>query len=183
MPSSFSSIFAADGAKLTSFAPYIFVAIAVTLSLRPISSGYVIMNSFCSFSIALSTFSANSIPPFPPSAHTLASANSHPIASTCSLMKACSASVSVINELSVTTTLRPNFCIFSICLSRLTIPFLSASRFSSARLSFLTPPLYLRAFTVATITTASGLKPVFLHLMSRNFSAPRSAPNPASVTT
>ena len=30
---------------------------------------------------------------------------------------------------------------------------------------------------------ASGLSPVLRHLMSKNFSAPRSAPNPASVTT
>jgi len=36
---------------------------------------------------------------------------------------------------------------------------------------------------VATITQASGRRPDFRHLMSMNFSAPRSAPNPASVTT
>ena len=36
---------------------------------------------------------------------------------------------------------------------------------------------------VATSTTTEGLRPAFLHLISRNFSAPRSAPNPASVTT
>ena len=45
-----------------------------------------------------------------------------------------------------------------------------------------TPPLYFNALTVATITTASGLSPAFLHLISKNFSAPRSAPKPASVT-
>ena len=38
-------------------------------------------------------------------------------------------------------------------------------------------------FFVATTTTALGASPVMRHLMSRNFSAPRSAPNPASVTT
>ena len=42
--------------------------------------------------------------------------------------------------------------------------------------------MYFNALTVATITTASGLSPAFLHLISKNFSAPRSAPKPASVT-
>ena len=36
--------------------------------------------------------------------------------------------------------------------------------------------------TVATTTTASGVRPAMRHLISRNFSAPRSAPKPASVT-
>ena len=36
---------------------------------------------------------------------------------------------------------------------------------------------------VATITTQFGFKLDFLHLMSKNFSAPKSAPKPASVTT
>ena len=40
----------------------------------------------------------------------------------------------------------------------------------------------LSARTVATITTASGHRSAMRHLMSRNFSAPRSAPKPASVT-
>ena len=38
------------------------------------------------------------------------------------------------------------------------------------------------ARTVPTTTTASGVRPAIRHLMSRNFSAPRSAPKPASVT-
>ncbi len=37
--------------------------------------------------------------------------------------------------------------------------------------------------TVATITAAEGDRPALRHLMSKNFSAPRSAPKPASVTT
>ena len=45
------------------------------------------------------------------------------------------------------------------------------------------PPCIFKALVVATKTTASGFKPDFLHLISKNFSAPRSAPNPASVTT
>ncbi len=39
------------------------------------------------------------------------------------------------------------------------------------------------AVIVATITVAAGLRPALRHLMSKNFSAPRSAPKPASVTT
>ena len=35
---------------------------------------------------------------------------------------------------------------------------------------------------MATITTALGLMPALRHLMFMNFSAPRSAPKPASVT-
>ena len=38
------------------------------------------------------------------------------------------------------------------------------------------------AFIVATQTTASGFKFAILHFISKNFSAPKSAPNPASVT-
>ena len=69
-----------------------------------------------------------------------------------------------------------------MCFSRFTIPFARASRFSSARSAFATPPLYFNARTVATKTTASGFRPAIRHLISKNFSAPRSAPNPASVT-
>ena len=42
--------------------------------------------------------------------------------------------------------------------------------------------MYFNALTVATITVAAGLSPAFLHFISKNFSAPRSAPKPASVT-
>ena len=47
----------------------------------------------------------------------------------------------------------------------------------------ITPPPRGSARTVATTTQAEGARPAWRHLMSRNFSAPRSAPNPASVTT
>ncbi len=70
-----------------------------------------------------------------------------------------------------------------MCFSIFTIPFLSASKFSPERSAFCTPPLYFSARTVATKTTQSGLSPALRHLISKNFSAPRSAPNPASVTT
>ena len=46
-----------------------------------------------------------------------------------------------------------------------------------------TPPWYFSAFTVATTTAALGRSPESRHLRSKNFSAPRSAPKPASVTT
>ncbi len=48
---------------------------------------------------------------------------------------------------------------------------------------FFTPPFIFSARTVATMTAASGFSPALRHLMSKNFSAPRSAPKPASVTT
>ncbi len=83
-----------------------------------------------------------------------------------------------------TTQGRPyTWVMFSTCLSRLGRPRSRASRFSAPSSALGTPPLYFRAFTVATITTALGSSPAARHLMSRNFSAPRSAPKPASVTT
>ena len=45
------------------------------------------------------------------------------------------------------------------------------------------PPCILSERTVATSTAASGFSPPTRHLMSKNFSAPRSDPKPASVTT
>ena len=81
-----------------------------------------------------------------------------------------------------TTAGTPNLLTFSICFSKFANPLAKASRFSLPSSSFLTPPLYLRALTVATITAASGLSPANLALISKNFSAPKSAPNPASAT-
>ena len=77
----------------------------------------------------------------------------------------------------------PNFLIFKICLSKLTKPFFKELVSSFLRFSFSTPPCIFNALIVATITTQLGFNPAFLHLISKNFSAPRSAPNPASVTT
>ena len=70
-----------------------------------------------------------------------------------------------------------------MCLSKFTIPFFKAFMFSSLRLSFSIPPCIFKALTVATITIQLGHILDFLHLMFRNFSAPKSAPKPASVTT
>ena len=61
------------------------------------------------------------------------------------------------------------------------MPFLRASMFSFETSDFGTPPLYFNARHVATITIADGAMLAYLHLMSRNFSAPRSEPKPASV--
>ena len=63
------------------------------------------------------------------------------------------------------------------------MPLSSAARFSEL-ISFKSqPPWNLSARIVATSTTAEGLMPDLRHLMSMNFSAPKSAPKPASVTT
>ena len=94
---------------------------------------------------------------------------------------AISASVSVPKRLMATTTGTPNFCMFSICFSRLAMPCRRASTFSADRSVLGTPPLYFSARMVATSTTAEGARPANRHLMSINFSAPRSEPKPASV--
>ena len=77
----------------------------------------------------------------------------------------------------------PNFLILFICLSKFDNPSFKASIFSVFKFSFSTPPCIFKARTVATITTQLGFIFAFLHLISKNFSAPRSAPKPASVTT
>ena len=127
------------------------------------------------------TLFASSTPPSPPCSHTLESANSQPLSSQKFLTNEISASVSVTNWFRVTTHGTSYFAIFSICFSKLTIPRFKASRSSVPRFSLATPPLYFNARTVATKTTVSGRNPPMRHLISKNFSAPRSAPNPASV--
>ena len=77
----------------------------------------------------------------------------------------------------------PNFLMLSICRRRFSQPLATAATFSALRSSLATPPCIFSARTVATITAAAGLSPALRHLMSKNFSAPRSAPKPASVTT
>ena len=92
-----------------------------------------------------------------------------------------SASVSVGKALIATTHGRSNFAIFSICFSKFPKPAFKASKFSFPKSFLATPPCIFKARTVATITTASGFKFAWRHLISKNFSAPKSAPNPASV--
>ena len=76
----------------------------------------------------------------------------------------------------------PKPWMFSIWRLRLAQPSRTAARFSAPSASRATPPCILSARTVATSTTASGSNPALRHLMSMNFSPPRSEPNPASVT-
>mmetsp|Transcript_13111 Transcript_13111/g.52286 ORF Transcript_13111/g.52286 Transcript_13111/m.52286 type:complete len:272 (+) Transcript_13111:631-1446(+) len=85
----------------------------------------------------------------------------------------------------------PNLRRFAMCRARLQQPAFSSSRFSSTY-SFGSgapavtggpPPCIFSARTVATRTATLGWRPEARHLMSTNFSAPMSAPNPASVTT
>ena len=134
------------------------------------------------FSTSLRTSVASFSPPSPPFAHTSERATFTPSSLHFFSTSASSAAVSVGKALIATTAGRPNtFVTFSTCLRRFGRPFSRASRFSLLRSAFATPPLYLSALTVATITTAFGLSPARRHLMSRNFSAPRSAPKPASV--
>ena len=62
-------------------------------------------------------------------------------------------------------------------------PLANASKFSSFRSFSSMSPCSFNALTVATTTAAFGLRPALRHLMFKNFSAPKSAPNPASVIT
>ena len=63
------------------------------------------------------------------------------------------------------------------------MPRFTASTFSGPSALRAMPPCIFSARTVATTTAQDGFNPADRHLISRNFSAPRSAPNPASVTT
>ena len=95
-----------------------------------------------------------------------------------------SASVSNGNLLIATTQGIPNrFCIFSTCFNKFGSPFSNATKSSFPNSVLASPPCIFNALTVATTTTALGFKPANLHFISKNFSAPKSAPKPASVTT
>ena len=134
-------------------------------------------------SITLTTARATSAAPLPPSAQWSAITASTPSLAQADFTSAISASVSALKRLIETTGSRPNLRTFSTWRLRFDMPASSAFRFSVLRSSFFTPPCILSARMVATSTTASGLRPALRHLMSRNFSPPRSAPKPASVTT
>ena len=133
--------------------------------------------------MAATTLRAKSSPPAPPFAHTSASETAAPACWHAASMAASSASLSDVKRLIATTTgsLKTCFMLW-MCLSRLGKPRCTASTFSLFKSAFSTPPLYLRARTVATMTAQSGFKFASRALMSQNFSAPRSAPKPASVT-
>src|SRR5579862_888888 len=100
-----------------------------------------------------------------------------------SAMTSVSALVSAVKWLIATVTGTPNLRTFSMWRSRFAVPAFTASTFSRPSSFLSTPPCILSARTVATITAAEGVSPDWRHLMSKNFSAPRSAPKPASVTT
>ena len=129
------------------------------------------------------TILANSNPPSPPLAQTSLKATLTPNLSQKFFIYSISSSESVKNLFIATTTGILYFCIFSICFSKLTIPLASASTFGVFKSSFLTPPWCFKALIVATTTTQFGVNPPYLHLISKNFSAPKSAPKPPSVTT
>ena len=89
-----------------------------------------------------------------------------------------------------TTGETPCMRTFSICFTRLAPPAWTSSGFSASSASGSGRPATIRwrpectlsARTVATSTAASGAQPRARHLMLKNFSAPMSAPKPASVT-
>ena len=68
-----------------------------------------------------------------------------------------------------------------MCFCKFLYPSATAATFSWSKSVFKTPPFIFNARAVATITMVSGVLPKTGVLISRNFSAPRSAPKPASV--
>ena len=91
--------------------------------------------------------------------------------------------LSVANLLKQTRTVWPNPCRFLIWRSRFAKPFRTPSGAGSFILSREIPPCIFKPCKVATRIVRAGFRPLFLHLMLKNFSAPRSAPKPASVMT
>ena len=146
-------------------------------------SSYKTLKFDFSFSNILFTILANSNPPSPPLAQTSLNVTSTFKFLQKSFIKLISSSESVTNLFIATTTGILNFCMFSICFSKFTIPFANALTFGTFNSSFLIPPWCFKALIVATITTQSGFKFPYLHFISKNFSAPKSAPNPPSVIT
>ena len=129
------------------------------------------------------TFSAISIAPSPPFAQPSTRLNSTSWFFNSSLINSISSSKSELYLFNATITFNPNSSfILWICFNKLLNPFDRAISSLFNMFSFNAPPWYFKAFIVATITTTSGTNPVFLHLISKNFSAPKSEPNPASVT-
>ena len=156
------------------------------------SSSYSSLKSGAPTSAAAQTAIARSSAPSPPFAQWFATTASRaPAASETRRTASTSAGVSVGKELIATTTGTLNRSTFSICLARFAPPAVTASTFSASRAGssgfpatiLPTPPCIFSARIVATTTAASGRRPDARHLMSKNFSAPMSAPNPASVHT
>ena len=98
-------------------------------------------------------------------------------------ISAISASLSEAKRLIATTTGTPNLRTLAIWRARFSPPWATAAGLASATSAPATPLCILSERTEATMTAQAGRRPARRHLMSKNFSAPRSAPKPASVTT
>ena len=117
--------------------------------------------------------------PVEPSAQCRQRIASEPCRATKALTAAISASVSVAKWLIATTAGTPKDFTLAMCRPRLAQPLLHRRDvLGPERRPCATPPFIFSARTVATITAASGCRPALRHLMSKNFSAPRSAPKP-----
>ena len=171
------------GPQLTSPARYSDLAMFSTLSKKDSSSSY---SSFISdgWFAASTTASASSIIPAPPSVNPLASSTPlAPAAIATSLATAISSGESPGNRLIATTAGRPYIATILRAFLRFSAPLRTASGSGASMSLIATPPCHLRPRMVATTTAAEGLGPPCRTLISMNFSKPRSAPNPASVTT
>ena len=177
------SFFLAGEEKLTLSALYISLAIVFIFSSGLSLSSYKNLSLELFFSIVSITVSANFEAPLPPSFQCSANTAFTPFFLQTSITLEISSSVSVGNLFSATTVGIPNFERFSKCLRRLGRPSSTAFKFSSPKFLESAFPCNFKALTVATTTAHDGDRPVFLHLILINFSAPKSAPNPASVTT
>src|SRR3989449_863487 len=178
-----SSARSAGGVNATPPAPYISFAMVSIFSRIGRFSSYSGLNFALRASSSLSTASATATPPSPPFSHTSHSSTPTPSAAHSARTASSSASVSVMNRLRATTTGTPNFFTLRMWRRTFVAPRFTASTSAFPSASFFTPPCILSARTVATTIAASGLRPAMRHLMSKNFSAPKSAPNPASVRT
>ena len=168
---------------IMSSALYNRVATVLILSQIAMSLGYRGAKLATPELASFTTSSASSVVPFPPSDQCVHSIAFTPFSEAKSFTAWISASVSVMNLLIATTTGTPKDLTFSMWRAKLFPPRVTALTFSKARFSLSIPPCIFNALIVATTTATSGEIPALRHLILKNFSAPRSAPNPASVTT
>ncbi|MNP39824.1 hypothetical protein D3C76_1334140 [compost metagenome] len=167
----------------TELAPYISLHIFSILTSILSSSLYNKLSLLSSFESIVSIISfATSTAPLPPSKYAVDVSHLTPNSLQYSLTKFISSSVSVSNLFIQTITGTLNLFKFSICFPKFSIPIFNISILGSDNSFSGIPPLYFNARIVATNTDILGTIPAFLHFILKNFSAPRSAPNPASVT-
>ena len=134
-----------------------------------------------SFSTASTSWRARASAPLPPSANASLMAKRIPRSEQYLRTSSISLSVSVGKRLNATTIVCPNLLRLSICFCKFASPLVRPSISSSFILSIGVSPCILSPCAVATTTVALGCNPLLRHTISKNFSAPRSAPNPASV--